>query len=54
MTQFDREKFREAIYRAKLYVYITRSMDPEIKEKLEQMRPLVDKLQELCDEILRD
>ena len=52
MTNFDPEKFREAIYKTKVMVYVTRSTNPEKERKLEHMRRLVDELVEYCDEIL--
>ena len=52
MTKFDPEKFREAIYKAKVMVYMTMSKDPKVKKQLEHMKRLVDELQAHCDELL--
>jgi len=52
MGDFDKEKFREAIYKAKLMCYITKSKVPEGEKILNHMRALADELQRHCDELL--
>ena len=52
MVEFDPEKFREAICKAKLYAYIVRSRDPEKNRLLEQLRTKMDEAQALMEKIL--
>ena len=52
MTEFNPEKFREAIYTAKVYAYAAGSRDPFKEALLKRLRTLMDEAQELCDQIL--
>lgn len=46
------EKLRKDIYTAKLTAYMTQSTNPVKQERIEELRIMMDKAQEIVDEIL--